>query len=128
MLLLTGMISTNVKRYTSLPRFPNIRAVTNGRLLAVPHNRCTNVRGIKQKLFLNGIRQKILDITVILVFLIHKRIKTADSSQHCTQFSAGKPLFPKIDHLKADPTLLEKTLCLFGIKALPRTKNLNVHI
>lgn len=113
-----------------LPLLPHLGAVAYGGLSAVAHNGLAEELLVLEQLV--GLlalvepfqkRQRVL----VLCVLVDELCPAAHGAADVVKLAAAHALFLHVDHLESDAALLEPPLCLFGVKALVRAENLDVH-
>lgn len=84
----------------------------------------------KQLIFFLPVHQCIQQRKGLLVLCcrIYQRFPAAQGARHVIKLAPAHALFLQVDHLEFNAALLEIALRLFGIKALARAKDLDIHL
>ena len=114
-----------------LPAFPDIRLISQRRLLSISHYRCFQNLGIFQHLcklvFLYRVFNECEQILVFSIPVDHILQATIYLSNGI-KFSLTHPLFLHVNKLVLDPSLFEKSFRFLRVIAFLCTKYLYVHI
>ena len=114
-----------------IPAFPDIRLISQRRLLSISHYRSFQNLGIFQHLcklvFLYRVFNECEQI-LVLSFPVDHIFQAAIYLSNGIKFSLTHTLFLHINKLVLNPSLFEKSLCFLRVIAFLRTKYLYVHI
>ena len=120
-----------VKAGFLFPVLPYLGLVAHGGLAAVAHDGgLEQLLVFKQLVLLLPVHQRIQQRKGLLVLCcrIYQRFPAAQGARHVIKLAPAHALFLQVDQLELNAALLEIALRLFGIKALARAKDLDIHL
>ena len=113
------------------PVLPYFGLVAHSGLAAVAHDGgLEQLLIFKQLILFLPVHQCIQQRKGLLVLCcrIYQRFPAAQGARHVIKLAPAHALFLQVDHLEFYAALLEIGLRLFGIKALARAKDLDIHL